>query len=60
MKPSDKNEDSSSEPDEEHAIVYIYDRREGDKSVQKIHLGGIFNFSAFKVKVQQVQLSMRR
>ena len=58
MKAANKKSDSSSDAEEEDATVYIYDRRKGDKPAQKIRLGGIFNFNAFQLKVQEVKGKM--
>ena len=54
MKSSNKDEASTSDHDEEDAAVYIYDRRAGCRPVEKIQLGGIFNFANFKEKTRQV------
>lgn len=54
MKSSNKDEASTSDHDEEDAAVYIYDRRAGCRPVEKIQLGGIFNFASFKEKTRQV------
>lgn len=54
MKSSNKGEASTSDHDEEDAAVYIYDRRAGCRPVEKIQLGGIFNFASFKEKTRQV------
>uniref|UniRef100_A0ABM0MF63 Structural maintenance of chromosomes flexible hinge domain-containing protein 1-like n=1 Tax=Saccoglossus kowalevskii TaxID=10224 RepID=A0ABM0MF63_SACKO len=42
-----------SDGDEEDTVVYIYDRRRGNAPEKKIHLGGIFDFAAFRTKVRQ-------
>ena len=51
---SNRDEASSSEHDEEDAVVYIFDRRAGSKPEEKIRLGGTFNFSTFKEKTRHV------
>ncbi len=41
--------------DEGH--VYLFDRREGDRPGVKISLGGLFDFSLFRCKVNEVRVS---
>ena len=54
MKKASKDDNNSSDPEEEDTAVFIYDRRSGNKPQEKIRLGGIFDFAAFRSKVHQV------
>lgn len=54
MKRTSKDDLNSSDPEEEDTVVFVYDRRSGNNPQEKIRLGGIFDFAAFRSKVQQV------
>ena len=58
MKNTSKDYINSSDADEEDTVVFVYDRRCGNKPQEKIRLGGTFDFAAFRSKVQQVNTCM--
>uniref|UniRef100_A0A6P8HCY5 Structural maintenance of chromosomes flexible hinge domain-containing protein 1-like isoform X2 n=1 Tax=Actinia tenebrosa TaxID=6105 RepID=A0A6P8HCY5_ACTTE len=49
-----KKEGEILQNEEDESIVYVFDRREGNKPEHRVQLGGIFNFAAFREKVCQV------
>jgi len=51
-----KKEGESTEHEEEESSVYVFDRREGNNPEQRVKLGGIFKFGAFRDKVCEASL----
>ncbi len=49
---------TTGDEEQEEGNVYVFDRREGDLPGIKISLGGLFDFSLFKCKINEVYMML--